>query len=215
MNDKTEPKTLNSVNGTENSSNRVALGGSVSQQQGTFDRHPVTACNLRKKTKIVTWNVRTMNQSGKLECITREASRLKLDVLGLSEMRWKNSGRCTTDGHVMIYSGHKTEHKHGVVVILSNQVAKSMMGFHALSDRILIVKIASKPFNLVIVQVYAPTSTSPEDKMEKFYDDLDAAYKMGGRQDVWKARNEDRYGRSQCKIGTEQDPLREVVGRYG
>ena len=162
-------KTLNGVNGTANSGSRVALDGSVSQQQGTFDRHLVTACNLRKKTKIATWNVRTMNQPGKLECITREASRLRLDVLGLSEVRWKNSGRCTTDEHVMIYSGHKTEHKHGVVVLLSKQVAKSMMGSHALSDRILIVKNASKPFNLVIVQVYAPTSTSPEDEIVRSF----------------------------------------------
>ena len=124
-----------------------------------------------------------MNQPGKLECITREASRLKLDVLGVSEVRWKNSGKCTTDEHVMIYSGHTTEYKHGVGVLLSKQVAKSMMEeFHALSDRILIVKIASKPFNLVIVQVYAPTNTSPEDEIEKFYDDLDAAYKMCGSQ---------------------------------
>ena len=56
----------------------------------------------------------------------------------------------------MIYSGHKTEHKHGVGVLLSKQVAKSIMGFHALSDRILIIKVARKPFHLVIVQVYAP-----------------------------------------------------------
>ena len=80
----------------------------------------------------------------------------------------------------MIYSGHKTEHKHGVGVLLSKQVAKSMMGFHALSDRILIVKIARKPFNLVIVLMYAPRSNSPEDEIEKFYNDLDAAYKMCG-----------------------------------
>ena len=39
----------------------------------------------------------TMNQPGKLECITREASRLKLDVLGLSEVRWKTSGRACDD----------------------------------------------------------------------------------------------------------------------
>ena len=122
MNDKTEQK--NGVNGTANSSSRVVLGGSVSQQQGTLDCHPVTACNIQKKTRIVTWNVRPMNQHGKLECITREASRLKLDVLGLSEVRWKNSGKCTTDEHVMIYSGHKTEHKHGVGVLRSKQMAK-------------------------------------------------------------------------------------------
>ena len=99
-------------------------------------------------------------------------------------MRWKNAERCTTDEHVMIYSGHKTEHKHGVGVLLSKQVAKSMMGFHALSDRILIVKIASKPFNIVVVQVYAPTSTSTEDEIEKFYDDLEVCRRQesSGRQ---------------------------------
>ena len=167
-------------------------------------------CNLRKKTRIATWNVRTMIQPGKLECITREASRLKLDVLGLSEVRWKNSGRCNTDEHVMIYSGHKTEHKHGVGGLLNQQVAKSMMGFHALSDRILIVKIASKPFNILIVRVYAPTSTSPEDEIEKFYDDLDAAYKLCGSQEMKIV-----MGDLNAKVGTEPDPLREVVGPYG
>ena len=187
---------LNNANRTANSGSRVALGGSVSQQQGTIDRHPVTACNLRKKTRIATWNMRTMNQPGKHECITREACRLKLDVLGMSEMIWKNSGRCTTDEHMMIYSGHKTEHKHGVGVLLSKQVVKSMMGFHTLSDRILIVKIVSKPFNLVIV--YAPTSTSPEDEIEKLYDDLDAAYKMCGSQEMKIV-----MGDLNAKVGTE------------
>ena len=102
----------------------------------------------------------------------------------------------------MIYFGHKTEQRHGVGVLLSKQVAKLMMGFHALSDRILIVKIASKPFNLVIVQGYAPTSTSPEDEIEKCYDDLDATYKLRGSQEMKIVMG-----------GTEQDPLREVVGR--
>ena len=59
-----------------------------------------------------------------------------------------------------------------------------MMGFHAVSDRILIVKIDSKPFNLVIVRAYAPTSNSHEDEIKKFYNDLDAAYKLCGSQDM-------------------------------
>ena len=105
----------------------------------------------------------------------------------------------------MIYSGHKTEHRHGVGVLLSKQMAKSMMGVHALSGRIRIVKIASKPFNLVIIQVYVP-----EDKIEKFYDDLDAAYKMCGSQEIKIV-----MGDLNAKVGTEQNPLREVVGRCG
>ena len=93
--------------------------------------------------------------------------------------------------------------------LLSKKVVKSMMRFHALSDRILIVKIASKPFHLVIVQVYASTSTSPEDEIEKFHDDLHAAYTMCGSQEIKIV-----MGDLNAKVGTEQDPLREVVGRY-
>ena len=65
-------------------------------------------------TRIATWNVRTINQTGKLECIISDASPFWMDVLGLSEVRLKNSGKYTTDDHVLIYSGHKTEHKHGI-----------------------------------------------------------------------------------------------------
>ena len=62
----------------------------------------------------------------------------------------------------------------------------------------------------MIVQVYAPTSTSPEDKIKKFYDDLDAAYKMCGRQEMKIVMCD-----LNANVGTEQVPLREVVGRYG
>ena len=67
----------------------------------------------------------------------------------------------------MIYTGPKTEHKHGVGLLLTKRVTKSMLGFHALSERILIVHIASKPFNLVIIHVY-PQVLSPTSKSRSF-----------------------------------------------
>ena len=56
------------------------------------------------------------------------------------------------------------------------------MGFHELSDIILIVNIARKPFNLVIIQVYVPRYGSPEEKIAKVYDDFDVTYKLCGGQ---------------------------------
>ena len=61
----------------------------------------------------------------------------------------------------------------------------------------------------MIVQVYAPTRASPEDKIYKFYDDFDAAYKMSGSQKMKIV-----MGYLNANVGTEQDPLREIVGRY-
>ena len=95
-------------------------------------------------------------------------------------------------------------------VLITKQVAKSMVGFHALSDRILIQKIASKPFKLVNIQVYAPTNTSSDEDIEQFYNDLDSAHKKAGSQDMTIV-----MGDLNVKVGNEQDPLLEVVGRHG
>ena len=97
-------------------------------------------------------------------------------------------------------------------VLLIKQVAKSMVGFHALSDRVWIMKIASKPFKLVIIQVYATTSTSSDDleDIEQFHNDLDSAHKPAGSQDMTIV-----MGDLKANVGNEQDPLLEVVGRHG
>ena len=98
-----------------------------------------------------------MNQTGELECITCEASCFGMDVLRLSEVRWKKTGRYTTDDHVLIYND--------IAQALSRNTTypatgKSMMWVYALSNRILIVTIVSKVFDLVIIQVLASRTKS-------------------------------------------------------
>ena len=83
-----------------------------------------------------------------------------------------------------------------------------MMGFHALYDRVFILKIASKPFNHVIIQVYAPTSS--DEDIEQFYNDLDSAHKKARSQDMTIV-----MGDLNAKVRNEQDPLLKVVGRHG
>ncbi len=179
-------------------------------QQGTFDRQQVTVCNTRAKMRIATWNVRTMQQAGKLDNIKLEATRLELDIVGLGEVRWKDSGTITSDDYMLIYSGNKSEHKHGVGLLLNKRVSKSVMGYYALSDRILLVKLFSKPFNVSIIQLYAPTSACSDDDIEQFYDDLNKAYKHCGSQDVIVV-----MGDLNAKVGNEQDPMKEIVGPHG
>ena len=89
----------------------------------------VTACNTRAKMKIVTWTVRTMHQAGKLQNVKEEAIRLKVDILGLAEVRWLGSGKLVSEDHTLIYSGHKKEHRHGVGLLHSNVVARSELDF--------------------------------------------------------------------------------------
>ena len=89
-------------------------------------------------------------------------------------------------------------------------VSKSVLGYCVLSDRILLVRIHGKPFNLSIIQVYAPTSASSEEEIEDFYSDLEDAHKKCGNQDIVIV-----MGDLNAKVGGEQDPLQEIVGKHG
>ena len=50
-----------------------------------------TYCRIR----IATWNVNTLYQAEKFDNLKREAERMKLDVVGVSEVRWTGSGHVT------------------------------------------------------------------------------------------------------------------------
>ena len=135
---------------------------------------------------------------------------LKLDTLGLAEVRCLGSGEIVSEDHTLIYSGHKKEHKHGVGLLLSNVVARSMIEFHGISDIIIIVILFSKPFNVSIIQEYAPMSASSEEVIEAFYNDLDDAYKQCGSQEMVVV-----MGDLNAKVGIEQGPQKVVVGQHG
>ena len=57
-------------------------------------------------TKIGSWNVQTLYQSGKLAQVIREFNNYKLNILGLSEVRWTGSGRLNDKSISLLYSGH-------------------------------------------------------------------------------------------------------------
>ena len=76
------------------------------------------------------------------------------------------------------------------------------MAHYAISNRILLVKLYCKPFNLTLIQVYSPTITSTVEDIDEFYDDLEVAYKHCKSQDMIII-----MGDLNAKVGKEQDPL--------
>ena len=79
----------------------------------------------------------------------------------------------------MYYAGNEDiNHCNGVAVITTGRVAKSVRGYVPVSDRVIILQVEAKPFNINIIQVYAPTFTSSEDELEKFYQDINSVLKL-------------------------------------
>ena len=66
----------------------------------TGDRSKIRCC--KKQYCIGTWNVRSMNQ-GKLEVVKQEMARVKVDILGISELKWTGMGEFNSDDHYIYY----------------------------------------------------------------------------------------------------------------
>lgn len=71
---------------------------------------PISLLSTRHTIRIGTWNVRSMYQTGKASSIAEEMRNYNLEILGLSEVRWIQSGKCKlSSGETVLYSGHETQ----------------------------------------------------------------------------------------------------------
>ena len=83
----------------------------------------------------------------------------------------------------MIYSGG-SGHQSSVGIILRKKIASTIMRYWAISDRVLMVKLQDKPFNISIIQVYAPTQDRSDEEIEEFYFEIQRAIKYVKLDDV-------------------------------
>ena len=75
---------------------------------------------LKEQYCIGTWNVRFMNQ-GKLEVVKQEMTRMNVDILGISKLKWTGMGEFNSDDHYIYYCGQESFRRNGV----ANMVKKS------------------------------------------------------------------------------------------
>ena len=159
----------NSVNGI--ASPRIgngALGrGRNRASQVVIQRNP-----CYERMRIGTWNVRTMNKPEKLENIKHEMKRLNIDIMGLSEVRWKESGDYTDGDTRVIYSGGERAEK-GVAILVRGKIRRTLERYECISDRIMWLKLKGEKVNTTIIQVYMPTSEHPDEEIDEMYDTIE------------------------------------------
>ena len=70
------------------------------------------------------------------------------------------------------------------------------------------VRLQGKPFNITVIQVYAPTSNVEEAKVERFYEDLQDLLELTPKKDVLFI-----IGGWYAKVGNQETPG--VTGKFG
>ena len=112
-----------------------------------------------------------MNQ-GKLEVVKQEMARVNIDILGISKLRWTGMGEFNSDDHYIYYCGQESLRRNGVALMVKKRVRNALRGCNLKNDRMISVLFQGKPFNITVIQVYAPTSNAEEAEVEQFYEDL-------------------------------------------
>ena len=112
-----------------------------------------------------------MNQ-GKFEVVKQEMARVNIYILGISEVKWTGMGEFNSDDHYIYYCGQESLRRNGIAIIVNKRVQNAVLGCNFKNDRMISVCFQGKPFNINLIQVYAPTSNAEEAEVERFYGDL-------------------------------------------
>ena len=118
-----------------------------------------------------------MNQ-GKLEVVKQEMARVNVDILGISKLKWTGMSEFNSDDHYTYHCGQESLSRNGVAIMVNKRVRNGVLGCNLKNDRMISVHFQGKPFNITVIQVYAPTSNAEEAEVEQFYEDLQGVLEL-------------------------------------
>ena len=122
-----------------------------------------------------------MNQ-GKLEVVKQKMTRVNIDILGISELKWTGMGKFNSDDHYIYYYGQESLRRNGVAITVNKRVWNAVLGYNLKNDRMISVRFQGKPFNITVIQVYALTSNAEEAEVERFCEDLQDFLELTGKK---------------------------------
>ena len=132
---------------------------------------------------------------------------MNVDILGISELKWTGMGEFNSDDRYIYYCGQESLRRNGVAIMVNKRVRNAVFGCNLKNDRMISVHFQGKPFNITVIQVYAPTSNAEEAEVEWFYEDL---------QDLELTPQNDilfLIGDWNAKVGSQETPG--VTGKFG
>ena len=100
-------------------------------------------------------------------------ARVNVDILGISEPKWTGMGEFNSDDHYIYYFGQESLRRNGVAIIVNRRIQNVVLGCYLKNDRMISVHFQGKPFNITVIQVYAPTTNAEYAEVDQFCEDLE------------------------------------------
>ena len=135
-------------------------------------------------------------------------ARVNVNILGISELKWTGMGEFNSDDHYIYYCRQESLRRNGVAIMVNKRVRNAVLGCNLKKDRMISVRLQGKPFNITVIQDYAPTSNAEEAEAEWFCEDLQDLLELTPKKDVLFTR-----GDWNAKVGSQEIPG--VTGKLG
>ena len=148
-----------------------------------------------------------MNQ-GKLEVVKQVMARVNVIILGISKLKWTWMGEFNSDDHYIYYCGKESLRRNEVAIIVNKIVWNAVLGGNLKNNTM--ISVQDKPYNIMVIQVYALTSNTEEAEVERFYEDLQDLLELTPKKDVFFI-----IGDWNAKVGSQETPgvaIRFVLG---
>ena len=133
---------------------------------------------------------------------------MNVDILGISELKCTGMGEFNSDDHYIYYCGQESLRRNGVAIMVSKRVRNAVRVCNLKNNRMISVHFQGKPFNIMVIQVYGPTSNAEEAEVERFYEDLQDLLELTPQNDVLFI-----IGDCNAKVGSQEIPG--VTDKFG
>ena len=87
---------------------------------------------------------------------------MNINILGISELKWMGMGKFNSDDLYIYYCDQEFLKRNGVTLIVNERVQNAVTGCNFKDDRMTLVRFQGKPFNITVIQVYAPITDAEE-----------------------------------------------------
>ena len=99
-------------------------------------------------------------------------ARLNINILGISELKWKGKGKFNSDDHYIYYCGQESLRRNGIASIVNKTVKNAVFGCNFKNNRMNLICFQAKLVTIIVIQDYTPTINAKEAEVELFYKDL-------------------------------------------
>ena len=135
-------------------------------------------------------------------------ARVNVDILGISKLQWTGMGEFNSDDHYIYYFRQESLRRNRVAIMVNKRVRNAVLGCNLKNNRMISVHLQGKRFNIMVIQVYAPTRNAEETEVERFYEDLQDLLELSHKKDVLFI-----LGDWNAKVKSQETPG--VTGKFG